>query len=110
MQPDKINNLVHELRKELEKLDRAELWNYLVNMYYRFCETRDLMDFEAGRLAYVFYKRKGGKKEYRWFSFKFNRPKKRHKRFLSLWIKLRRKKENRQAKRGKRPHITDFIK
>ena len=106
---ENIYDMVYKLRKEFEKLDKAELWRFAVNAYYKFAETRHIMDFEVGRLAYLFYKRKGGKKEYRWYALKFRRPKRACKHFVALRAKLRKYKEKRQAKRIRRSKQTSDL-
>lgn len=106
---DNIYKLVYELRKELEKLDKAELWRFAVNAYYTFCDSRNIMDFEVGRLAYLFYKRKGGKKKYRWYSFKFNKPKKINTCLFALRLKTRKYREKYRVKSVKQDNVTDLI-
>lgn len=107
---ENIYKLVYELRKEFEKLDKAELWRFAVNAYYKFAETRHIMDFEVGRLAYLFYKRKGGKKEYRYYSLKFRKKRKgTPKGLFALRLKLRKFREKRQAKHGRRKQTSDLI-
>lgn len=107
---ENIYDMVYKLRKEFEKLDKAELWRFAVNAYYKFAETRHIMDFEVGRLAYLFYKRKGGKKEYRYYSLKFRKKRKgTPKGLFALRLKFRKRSEKRQAKRCRRRKQTSDL-
>lgn len=105
MNSNKIPDLLRELRKEYEKMSKSELWEYCRNQYHIYWGSRDFADFEAGRFAYLFYIRKGGKRKYKWFEFKFNKPSRMRKRLFFWQFRRQRKKEERKLKR-KRNHIS----
>lgn len=89
---NKLDIIVKDLSKCLIDMSKAELWDSVVNQYYKYFDTRNKIDFEIGRFAYLEYKRKNGKKIFKHFETRFNKPNK-----ITVW--LLNKKIRRRAKK-----------